>query len=185
MYHTSRPHSARSCDERTRHSLTAKSITQAIRLSVNRYRATACDGPANRHQSGNQATDDGPCVDQMTSADLADDHRARCSSHERLLHDTVHVHAYWKAIVGNSHLIKGKTVLDVRCGLGVLSMFAIMAGAKHVYAIDDSAVIHQTERIIEQNGFGDKITVVRGKVADVALPVNQVRARKRRAAQVF
>ena len=65
-------------------------------------------------------------------------------------------------------------VLDVGCGTGILSMFAAQAGAKHVYAVDCSSIIAQAEKIVEKNGFGDKITMIKGKVEEIDLPVPQV-----------
>lgn len=62
--------------------------------------------------------------------------------------------------------------MDVGCGTGILSMFAAQAGAKHVYAIDCSSIIVQAQKIIEKNGFADKISMIRGKVEEIELPDN-------------
>jgi len=74
------------------------------------------------------------------------------------------------AIMNNPHLFRGKVVLDVGCGTGILSMFASKAGAEHVYGIDCSSIIHTARQIIKDNGFEDKITLIHGKVEDVELP---------------
>ena len=49
-----------------------------------------------------------------------------CNSgiHEEMLKDTVRTRSYQNAISGTSHLLKGKIVLDVGCGTGILSLFA-------------------------------------------------------------
>lgn len=65
-------------------------------------------------------------------------------------------------------------MLDVGCGTGILSMFAIQAGASHVYAVDCSSIINQATKIIETNGFADKITLIKAKMEDVELPVDSV-----------
>jgi len=75
--------------------------------------------------------------------------------------------------VNNPHLFQGKTVLDVGCGTGILSMFAAKAGAAHVVGIDMSNIIDQAQRIIEANGFKDKITLVKGKLEESTLPIEQ------------
>ena len=55
--------------------------------------------------------------------------------HEEMLKDTVRTGSYRAAIINNPHLFKDKTVLDVGCGTGILSMFAARAGASHVVGV--------------------------------------------------
>jgi predicted RNA methylase len=61
--------------------------------------------------------------------------------HEEMLKDTVRTGSYRAAIINNPHLFKDKTVLDVGCGTGILSMFAAKAGASHVVGVSFFPII--------------------------------------------
>lgn len=44
------------------------------------------------------------------------------------------------------------------------------AGAKHVYAVECSSIVEYAKLIVQKNGFGDKITVIKGAIEEVELP---------------
>ncbi|CAN8103278.1 unnamed protein product [Discula destructiva] len=94
--------------------------------------------------------------------------------HETMLKDTIRTDAYRDFIYNNKQLFAGKTVLDIGCGTGILSMFCAKAGAAHVYAIDKSAILDKARENIYHNGLGSRITCLRGRVEDIALPVAKV-----------
>ncbi|EEP82376.1 hypothetical protein UREG_07241 [Uncinocarpus reesii 1704] len=94
--------------------------------------------------------------------------------HESMLKDTIRTDAYRDFVYDNKSLFKDKVVLDVGCGSGILSMFCAKAGAKMVIAVDNSDIIDKARQIVYQNGFGDVIKCIRGKIEEVVLPVKQV-----------
>ena len=52
-----------------------------------------------------------------------------------MLKDEVRTLTYRNSIYHNKHLFKGKTVLDVGSGTGILCMFAAKAGAARVIGV--------------------------------------------------
>lgn len=111
---------------------------------------------------------------ELTSKDYYFDSYSHFGIHEEMLKDTVRTKNYMKAIVNNKHLFKGKTVLDVGCGTGILCMFAAKAGAAKVIGIECAGIIQQAEEIVKANKLDHIITLVRGKVEEVVLPVEKV-----------
>ncbi|EDO08607.2 Protein arginine N-methyltransferase 1 [Babesia bovis T2Bo] len=94
--------------------------------------------------------------------------------HEEMLKDAVRTGTYHKAITQNRHLFENKVVLDLGCGTGILSLFCVAAGAKHVYAIECSNIIHLAKKLIQRNGANKKVTFIHGKCEDIDLPVPEV-----------
>jgi type I protein arginine methyltransferase len=91
-----------------------------------------------------------------------------------MLKDKVRTEAYMHAIEYNKADFKDKIVMDIGAGTGILSIFAARAGAKHVYAIENAEIAHFAREIILKNGFVNQITVLKGKMEEIELPVPKV-----------
>ncbi|CAK9144099.1 unnamed protein product [Ilex paraguariensis] len=109
-----------------------------------------------------------------TSADYYFDSYSHFGIHEEMLKDVVRTKTYQNVIYKNTFLFKDKVVLDVGAGTGILSLFCAKAGAKHVYAVECSSMADMAQEIVKSNGFSNVITVLKGKVEEIELPVAQV-----------
>ncbi|XP_062248427.1 protein arginine N-methyltransferase 3 [Platichthys flesus] len=94
--------------------------------------------------------------------------------HEEMLKDKVRTESYRDFMYRNPDVFRDKVVLDVGCGTGILSMFAARAGAKKVIAVDQSEIIYQAMDIVRSNQLEDKITLIKGRIEDISLPVEKV-----------
>ena len=90
--------------------------------------------------------------------------------HHEMLSDQVRTESYRDAVLKNADQIRGKAVLDLGCGTGILSMFCAKHGeAGQVVGVDMSSIAHQAMDIIMENGLQDRITVVKGRLEDTDL----------------
>ncbi|KAG5243464.1 protein arginine N-methyltransferase [Salix suchowensis] len=112
--------------------------------------------------------------DDNTSADYYFDSYSHFGIHEEMLKDVVRTKTYQNVIFQNKFLFKDKIVLDVGAGTGILSLFCAKAGAAHVYAVECSHIANMAKEIVESNGYSNVITVLKGKIEDIELPVAKV-----------
>lgn len=64
--------------------------------------------------------------------------------------------------------------MDLNCGMGIFSFFAINAGAKEVYSIENEDVVYYLDEIVKLNGLDNKIKIIRGNAKEIKLPVDKV-----------
>jgi protein arginine N-methyltransferase 1 len=64
--------------------------------------------------------------------------------------------------------------MDIGAGTGILSLFAAKAGAKKVYAIENAEIALFARDIVKRNGYEDVITICKGKMEEIKLPVEKV-----------
>ena len=92
------------------------------------------------------------------------------SQQQNMMQDYVRTSTYQKAILGNSNDFNGKIILDVGAGSGILSFFAVQAGANKVYAIEASNMATFAQQLVQANQTDDRIVVIPGKIEEVELP---------------
>jgi ribosomal protein L11 methylase PrmA len=69
-----------------------------------------------------------------------------------MIQDKVRTSTYASSI-----LFHDAVVLDVGCGIGILSLRAAKSGAKHVYAVGVSDIAEEAEQIVRANGLENAI----------------------------
>ncbi len=111
--------------------------------------------------------------DKKPNDDYYFDGYSSLTIHEIMLRDSPRTTTYGAAMLENKDFFKGKIVLDVGCGTGILCMYAAKAGAKKVIGVDLSSIIERSKRIINKNGYSDIITLVKGRLEEVTLPLNE------------
>jgi SAM-dependent methyltransferase len=93
---------------------------------------------------------------------------ARVALHRTYLRDGRRNAAYQEAI--RSVVDNDTVVLDLGCGSGILSFFAVQAGCRKVYALERSPFIRHAEAVAQRNGFAGKIEFVHADIFDAQLP---------------
>lgn len=96
----------------------------------------------------------------------------RSASMVALLKDETFFTTFRDAMKENRKYFENKVVLDIGCGCGMLSMFAVQMGAKKVIGVDDSEIINDAKEVAKENDMDGVITFVRGKVDEIQLPEN-------------
>jgi hypothetical protein len=85
-----------------------------------------------------------------------------------LLRDTVRVEAYRKAIV--DVVEENDIVVEIGTGIGTYAQFAARAGARKVFAVEQSPIIHLAREIARDNGLADRIEFLHGHSSSSSLP---------------
>ncbi|KAL3894408.1 MAG: hypothetical protein SGPRY_013818 [Prymnesium sp.] len=90
--------------------------------------------------------------------------------HEGMLRDSTRMAAYHQAIRAHADELRGKVVLDVGTGTGVLAVWAAQAGARAVYAVEATPVASHAQTLVDAHGLGGVVSVLRGTMEELELP---------------
>ena len=116
-----------------------------------------------------------PAVDGITPELLPDkdlvyyNDYATLVQQQGMLQDHVRTSLYQFSMLENKDDFRGKTVLDVGAGTGILSFFAAKAGAKRVYAVEASGMAAKAEKLAAGNGLSEVVKVINKRVEEVQL----------------
>ena len=90
------------------------------------------------------------------------------TEHLSYVADAVRLEHYRTAI--HQTLPADASVADLGCGSGVLGLLCLEAGAGHVFAIDDSAILDVARTALQRAGYGERASFIRGKSSQIDLP---------------
>jgi predicted RNA methylase len=90
---------------------------------------------------------------------------AYLAMHRKMLADKVRCTLFRKAMF--RVVPRGGTVLDVGAGTGILSIFAAQAGARKVYAVEETSIASEARELVARNGLTDRIEVFQSSVEKV------------------
>lgn len=110
-------------------------------------------------------------VDVERSARVRRVHSSRFDSapvHIKMLDDRERTRRFQEAV--RRTVTPDDVVLDIGTGTGVLALTAALAGARHVYALEATAMSRVAQRMVDANGLGDRVTVLESHSFDVELP---------------
>ncbi|HET6346226.1 MAG TPA: 50S ribosomal protein L11 methyltransferase, partial [Myxococcota bacterium] len=93
---------------------------------------------------------------------------AKPSQHRLMLQDFYRTLSFRNALL--NAIKPGMTVLEIGTGTGILSHFAIEAGASHVFTMEASDFAGTARAILAHNGLAERVTVLEGYSFDLALP---------------
>jgi ubiquinone/menaquinone biosynthesis C-methylase UbiE len=85
---------------------------------------------------------------------------ADLSVHRTMLADRARTCAYREVLRSNMGYLKGKVVLDVGCGTGILSLFALQFGARKVYGVEASNMAQVAKQILCANNYSSESFVL-------------------------
>jgi SAM-dependent methyltransferase len=87
--------------------------------------------------------------------------------HRRMVGDRWRTDAFARAI--QKAVKKSDVVLDLGTGTGILAMLAARAGAKKVFAIDQSEIAQSAANLVKANGLQSVVRVFRGPSLELAI----------------
>eukprot|EP00210_Caulerpa_lentillifera_P006839 g6538.t1 len=87
-----------------------------------------------------------------------------------MLEDHKRTGAYYDAVMQNKNLFKDSVVLDVGTGTGILSLFAALAGAAKVYAVEATSMAVHARTLMKANKVEDRVVVVEGMMENIEIP---------------
>ncbi|KAJ3108500.1 Histone-arginine methyltransferase carm1 [Phlyctochytrium bullatum] len=128
---------------------------------------------------GGKGADEAPNSDGRDPAYF--NYYAQFVHQQNMLQDNVRTSTYHTAILGNTaKLFQGKTVMDIGAGSGgvlgfrgILSYFAVQAGASKVYAVEASGMALKIKRMMANSHL--KNTWMQGKLEVIQSKVEEVR----------